>query len=295
MVQLPSAPSESGNSRFCVGGGLLRLDQHDAGLAGHGVGGRVDLADAVHALEREQDLAVVRRLPADQAGVAALRHDRRAGLVRELEDGGDLGGRARPQHHRRAAVIEPAILDQVGLDIVRVGERVALADDGGEAGEEFGRDGFDGAFDDVHAALSRLEGADYSADLARLVHARILLRPHPDSPSAARITEMKRAHSASSFSRGNILALLFPSYEMREAERLARRCVGTRLWADQYVGQRVPAQGGFHRVCAPGDARPLGAPPRRFIGAEPALAVPSGVAHERCPSVSAWCIRTFRP
>ena len=119
MVQLPSAPSESGNSRFCGGGGLLRLDQHDAGLAGHGVGGGVDLADAVEPLEREQDLAVVRRLAADEAGVAALRHDRRAGLVRELQDRGDLGGRARPQHQRRAAVIEPALLDHVGLDVVR--------------------------------------------------------------------------------------------------------------------------------------------------------------------------------
>ena len=47
-----------------------------------------------------------------------------------------------------------------------IGERVALADDRGEAGEQLGRDDFDGAFDDVHAELSRLEGANYSADLA---------------------------------------------------------------------------------------------------------------------------------
>ena len=39
---------------------------------------------------------------------------------------------------------------------------------------------------------------------------------------------------------------------------------------------------------------PLGAPPRRFVGPEPALAKPSSVAHERCPSVSHWRIRAFR-
>ncbi len=39
---------------------------------------------------------------------------------------------------------------------------------------------------------------------------------------------------------------------------------------------------------------PLGAPPRRFFGPEPALARPSGVAHERCPSVSHWRIHASR-
>ena len=89
MVQLPSAPSESGNSRRRVGG-VLRLDQHDAGLAGHGVRGRVDLADAVEPRQREHDLALVRRLAADEAGIAALRHDWRPGLVRELQDRRDF-------------------------------------------------------------------------------------------------------------------------------------------------------------------------------------------------------------
>jgi hypothetical protein len=39
---------------------------------------------------------------------------------------------------------------------------------------------------------------------------------------------------------------------------------------------------------------PLGAPPRRFVGSEPALAKPPSDAHERCSSVSHGCIRTFR-
>ena len=57
---------------------LARALQRDAGLAGHGVGDGIDLADAVEAVEREHDLAVMRDLPADEAGVAALRHDRRS-------------------------------------------------------------------------------------------------------------------------------------------------------------------------------------------------------------------------
>ena len=36
----------------------------------------VDLADAVEPVERQHDLAVMRDLAADQAGIAALRHDR---------------------------------------------------------------------------------------------------------------------------------------------------------------------------------------------------------------------------
>ena len=77
-----------------LGRGALRVGEDDAGLAGHGVGGGIDLADAVEPLERQHDLAVVRGLAADQAGIAALRHDGRAGLVRELEDGGDFADRA---------------------------------------------------------------------------------------------------------------------------------------------------------------------------------------------------------
>ena len=59
------------------GGGLARPLQGDAGLAGDGVRDGIDLADAVEAVERQHDLAVLRRLAADQAGIAALRHDRR--------------------------------------------------------------------------------------------------------------------------------------------------------------------------------------------------------------------------
>ena len=73
------------------GGRLARALQGDAGLAGDGVRRRVDLADAVEARERQDDLIVEGDLPADEAGIAALRHDRRCRLVRELEDLHDLG------------------------------------------------------------------------------------------------------------------------------------------------------------------------------------------------------------
>ena len=46
--------------------------------------------------------------------------------------------RARPQHHRRVAVIEVAHLDQIGLLRRLVGERVFRADNGGKAVQQFG-------------------------------------------------------------------------------------------------------------------------------------------------------------
>ena len=53
-------------------------------------------------------------------------------------------------------------------------------------------------------------------------------------------------------------------------------------FCERALGPRVPAQGGFHRLRA-GGRSPLGAPPRRFVGAGPALAISLGFAHERCP------------
>src|SRR5262245_38866992 len=80
------------------GCGLLRPDENHARFTGHGVGGRIDLADAVEAPQREQDLALVWRLAADKAGIAALRHDRGFGLVRKPESRCDLLDAAWPQY-----------------------------------------------------------------------------------------------------------------------------------------------------------------------------------------------------
>ena len=118
---------------------LLRLLQHHAGFAGHGVRRGIDLADFVEAGERDQQFAVERNLAADQAGIAALRHHRRAGLVGELEDRRHFGDRAGAQQHGGAAVIEVAALDQIGRERGRVGDGVSVADDLGEARQQIGR------------------------------------------------------------------------------------------------------------------------------------------------------------
>ena len=77
---VPSAPSESGNSRFLLGRHALDLLQHDAGLDRHRVVHEVDLADGLHARERDDDLvhALARLAAVGEARVAALRHDRGA-------------------------------------------------------------------------------------------------------------------------------------------------------------------------------------------------------------------------
>ena len=81
--------------------------------------------------------SLMRDLAADQPGIAALRHDRRAGLVGELED---CGTPRRPKPGRSTigvrAVIEVAHLDQIGRLRLRIGDGVFLADDGGEARQQ---------------------------------------------------------------------------------------------------------------------------------------------------------------
>ena len=121
-----------------IGRGFLRLGQHHAGLAGHGVGGRIDLADLVETGEREDQFAVERNLSADQAGIAALRHQRRTGLVGELEDRRYFADRAGPQQHRGTAVIEAAAFYQERRERRRIGDGVFLADDGCKARQQVG-------------------------------------------------------------------------------------------------------------------------------------------------------------
>ena len=117
---------------------LARALQRDAGLAGDGVGGRIDLADAIHAIERQHDLVVQRDLPADQAGIAALRHDRGAGVVGELQYCRNFGHRSRPQHHRRVTLEHVAHLDQIRRLQVWIGDGEFVADDCGETREQSG-------------------------------------------------------------------------------------------------------------------------------------------------------------
>ena len=150
MVQLPSAPSDSGNSRSTSRGALLGDLQHHAGLAGHGVGRRIDLADFVEPPQRDDDFAIMRGLPADQAGVAALRHQRDAVLAGKLADRGDFRGRTRAQHQRRMAVKQVAFFGGVRRDVGGVGHRIFVADDCAELGDQFGRKLRRSRLDDIH-------------------------------------------------------------------------------------------------------------------------------------------------
>ncbi len=117
-------------------GRFLRAREHDAGLADHRIAGGVHFADAIEPHRRNDDGAFVERnLPADEAGIAALRHDCGLRLLRELEDGGNLVGRSRLQHHGGAALVEVARLVQVGRHFARVADRMLRADDTREAFE----------------------------------------------------------------------------------------------------------------------------------------------------------------
>jgi hypothetical protein len=79
-----------------LGRGLARALQRHAGFHRHRVGDGVDLAHLVEPVEREHDFVVMRDLASDEAGVAALRHDRRLRLVGEFDDLRHLFDRARP-------------------------------------------------------------------------------------------------------------------------------------------------------------------------------------------------------
>ena len=71
----------------------------------------------------------------------------------ELADRGDFRGRARPQHQRRAAVKQVALLGDVGRDVGGVGHRIFVADDGAKPRDQFGRKRRRGGLDDIHCRL----------------------------------------------------------------------------------------------------------------------------------------------
>ena len=112
--------------------------QGNTGLTCHGVGGRVDFTNLNKARQRQHDLIVMRRLTANQSGVAALRHDWSAGRIGELEKLCDFGDGTGTQHHRRAPAIEVAHLEEVRQLRLRIGDCVFLADNSGEASEQGG-------------------------------------------------------------------------------------------------------------------------------------------------------------
>ena len=149
--QEPSAASESGKQPVCSVGGGLCVRQNDARLDDHRIRGRIDRADPVEARERYDDLRAgsVRHLTADEAGIAALRHDRRPGLIREFQNRRDLRHRARPEDHRRVPMEQIPAFDQEGRDVVRVAKRIGGADDRREAVDQIAGEGRGGS---VHCA-----------------------------------------------------------------------------------------------------------------------------------------------
>jgi hypothetical protein len=76
----------------------LQLGEHAAGLGDEHVSGRIEAADAPHALERQQhgDRPLAHHLPADEAGAAAPGDDPDARLGAEPDGARRLLGRARP-------------------------------------------------------------------------------------------------------------------------------------------------------------------------------------------------------
>ena len=99
---------------------------------------RVELADRVEPGEREHDLARARDLAADEPGVAALRHERRARLRARGDHRRHLRGGARPHDPGSGTAEAPGDVALVARGQLGIGEHVALADQLGQPRAERG-------------------------------------------------------------------------------------------------------------------------------------------------------------
>ena len=122
---------------------LVNIGENAAAVDDHGIADRIDIANAVHALQRQDDVgaALARRLPPDETGIAGLRNDGRAGLAGKLQDRRHLFHRAGLEQQGRSAVIEAAIFDEMRRDFRSIPYGMFFTDDGGEAIEKVGREG----------------------------------------------------------------------------------------------------------------------------------------------------------
>ena len=113
-----------------LGGGLLQIGEDAAGLDRHRKIDRVDRADMVHAAERQDDVVPVlgRHAAADEAGIAALRHDRQSRLGADPHHRRHLRGRSRADDQPGGAAVEAARLDEIGFLVARVGDPAAGTD-----------------------------------------------------------------------------------------------------------------------------------------------------------------------
>ncbi len=122
-------------------GDLLGGREHEPRFDRHGVGGEIDAAHAAEPFKRDDNLVarLERDLPADETGIAALRHDRGARLVGAGKDRRDLFRRAGLQDQSGLAAIEVAPFDEIRRHRLRIADGMLLADDARERVQRVGR------------------------------------------------------------------------------------------------------------------------------------------------------------
>jgi hypothetical protein len=105
--------------------------QHQPRFHRHGVGSEIDVTHSVEPLERDHHLVarLERDLPADEAGIAALRHDGGRRLVGAFQDRGDLLRLAGPEHECSLAAIAVAPFHKIRRHGLFLADGMLLADD----------------------------------------------------------------------------------------------------------------------------------------------------------------------
>ena len=121
----------------CLLGDVLAFLQRQARLDGHARAHRIDMADLVHARDRDDDLAMLRDLAAHKTCVARLWNHGEVQLVGERHDAAHLFRRAGAQHEGRAADVLVAQFFEVGELLVGIDEGVRFPDDRGKALDDF--------------------------------------------------------------------------------------------------------------------------------------------------------------
>ena len=118
--------------------GFLYLLQNAAGFDGHGVVVEIDGANAVHAHQAHQHLALrmagrsARRCAAHQAGIAALRHDGDTSGGASSHNARHFLGILGPHHAQRAAAVASAPVGEERRHSGSFAKYLRLADDAGK-------------------------------------------------------------------------------------------------------------------------------------------------------------------
>jgi hypothetical protein len=109
--------------------------------------GEVDLQDAVHLRQTEDDRVLLRDRAARQRSAGAARHDIDAGVAAEPHDARDLVGRARQRDRERHAAIGGQRVGLEGAPPGEVGDQAVGGQDRREAGEDLVAPPQDGGVD----------------------------------------------------------------------------------------------------------------------------------------------------